>query len=756
LFLIILMFVPITLVFGYRSRMPLTEYPGGSAFGDWQTLAERAPVALSLLDGDGSPHWCNRAFERLFGLTENVPWTLAELVHDGESERLRHLLSRLVRGEMSAADLTARLRRHDGSTLDGRVLFEALPDRATVATTVVELQTPMVHHDPSGYRAAFADQHRLVCEWDERGVIVYCNREYRRLFGLGTAGHAEGEVARHLGQERGADILALLRDDLKAHTSLRRHDHDVLVEWCDTAVVDTDGAMVSVLSVGFEVTERVHVEQALRRTQRRFELMASQVDDSVMLVSPDGSILEVVGRPVAGGDPPPSEQARTNLFELIHPDDVAGVVTCAAAVDPHRAVRAEVRLRQADDHWLPVELDILNRLDEPDLGALMITVRDVERRRLIQGELDRCTADAAEADRQRVAFVANVSRELRNPLHAILSTSELMTNSGLPATSAMLAEAIFRRAQSLQRAVDDLLEFQQLRLGAIPVVRQDVDLVELVDTAITAARVHLFPGVTITARHDARVPRTISSDRVRLANVMVHLISNACKNTTRGSITVAVMQATADAHVRIEVIDTGHGIDAADLDRLFAPYERGHSDHPVGGLGLGLPIARGLVDALGGTLGVSSRPGFGSVFWVELPRAPSADLSPPHDSALRVLVVEDDPVNRMITARQLERLGASAEVVADGETALLRLEAEQFDLIVLDIQLPGISGLEVARRCRRAFPRPYVAGISTASTAADRAACFEAGMETFIPKPATLDSIRPVLESTDHHRAQHR
>lgn len=674
-----------------------------------------------------------------------------------EAERIQQALVPLARGESTSSEIVTRWRRSDGSVFDGCVVFEVVPDESLrVLSAMIDHVSPMVPEGVGLRRDAFEYQHRMVCEWDGHGRIVYCNRVYREQFEIRDPGNGVGAMAPHLERERREHILHLLSGALKAHTSVGQHDHGLIAEWCDTPVIDRNGEIVSVLSVGLELTEKIHIEQSLRTSQRRFNLMATQLEESVLLIDPDGTILEAVGRPLDGVDSEHFQRGRTSLLDLIHPDDVVTVTgqLLAAADDPSLDPRVEVRLRRGDDDWSLVELEVHNRLADHDLAGLMVSARDGEDRRRIQSELDHLRTDAQEAERQRAAFVANVSRELRNPLHAILSTSELLTNSGLPARTALLADAILKRTLLLQRSVDDLLEFQQIRLGAVPLVYQDVDLVDLVDEAIMSARVHLFPGVTISARHDSLAPQVVRSDRVHLASVMFHLISNACKNTTHGTVTVTVMTSAKPEHVRIEVRDTGLGIASADIDRLFAPYERGHSDHPIGGLGLGLPIARGLTEMLGGMLSVSSRPGFGSTFSVELPIRSGGETRPRDDSTLRVLVVEDDPINQMITTHQLERLGASTEAVPDGETALIRLEAEHFDLIVLDIQLPGISGLEVARRCRRSVPRPYIAGISSASTATDRAACFEAGMDTFIPKPANLDSIRTVLESAEHHRTR--
>ncbi len=742
---------------GYSATVLSQPVSEAFPFHAWESLVASSPTPLSLLDGDGSPRWCNPAFERLFDLSENITWNLLDLVEEDEADGIRAALERLVRGEATSVTTPARWCRLDGSKFDGPLTFELFSlESMQVVSAMIDHALPSIDSEVPRYRRALEDQQQVVCEWDEDGRIIYCNRLYRKLFEIGDAHNGVGRMRPHLGREQGAEVFELLRGGLKAHTNVCRRNGGGIVEWCDTAVLDADGAVVSVLSVGYDLTERINIEQSLRAVNQRLELMTARVRDSVLLISPDGTIVDSAGRPLAGDERHGKAVVAGNLFDLVHPDDAAAVYERVALV-AREAISAEpieVRLGRTDDVWSAVELDIENLLDEPGVAALVVTVRDITARNRISAELDRCRAAAEDAERQRAAFVANVSRELRNPLHSIVSTSELLTTAGLPATSAMLAGAMFRRTVMMQRTVDDLLEFQQIQLGAIAVVHQDVNLLELVDSAINASRIYLFPGVTIEAHHDARAPRTISSDRVRLASIMFHLVSNACKNTTHGTIAVNIAPSVSSDRVRIEVRDTGQGIAQGDLDRCFAPYERGHSDHAVGGLGLGLPIAKGLVEALGGTMAVSTKTGFGSVFWIELPVRPAVESQSNDDTTLRALVVEDDPINQMITIRQLEVLGVAGQVVPDGESALIRLETEHFDLLVLDVHLPGISGLEVARRFRRVFPRPYIAGISSASTAADRAACFEAGMDTFISKPATLDMLRPVIVSAGMHRSQ--
>lgn len=377
-----------------------------------------------------------------------------------------------------------------------------------------------------------------------------------------------------------------------------------------------------------------------------------------------------------------------------------------------------------------------------------------EEHRRLRVELDACRAELRSEARQRAALVAGISQELRHPLHGIASMTELLVNSDLPVHKAQVAESILRRVAALRHALDNLLAAQQLDLGGLTLLDDQVDVLEVLEEVIAEARRGaLLPGVQLGAELAPGGRRMICTDRHRLRQVLVQLVSNACKHTRFGVITVTVR--SVEDRMRIDVRDTGSGIAPGDLERIFDPYERGRTDGAADGVGLGLSLARRLTEAMGGTIGVTSTPALGSVFWVELPsRGRGVEPASGPDGRLRAMVVEDDEVNRIVVGRQLERLGVSAVSVPDGESALVRLEVEHFDLLLLDVRLPGISGLEVARRVRRAPVRPLVVAVSGASTAADRAACFEAGMDTFIAKPTTLEALGSVLEAARQRQRQ--
>jgi CheY-like chemotaxis protein len=324
---------------------------------------------------------------------------------------------------------------------------------------------------------------------------------------------------------------------------------------------------------------------------------------------------------------------------------------------------------------------------------------------------------------------------------------------GEPLASA--AKALYRQTSTLRRIVDDLLDVAQLEVGTLRVNNGAVDLLDVVRDAVVMARQSAPPGVEVLAADPHPSVRYVQGDDDRIRQALANLLSNACKHTLSGRITIVVGNGNLADRVRVSVHDTGEGIDLADVARLFQPYERGRGDLSRG-VGLGLAIVKGTIEAMGGVVGARPQPEGGSEFWMELPIAVRSGTEPVLDGSplavlrpgesVRALVVDDDPVNQLVAKLQLEQLHIDVTTASNGDDAWTMVQAREFDVLFVDVQMPGMSGLELLRLVRaKGTPQPFVAIMTASATAADRRAAEDAGADAFVSKPATMTNITTVI-----------
>ena len=313
---------------------------------------------------------------------------------------------------------------------------------------------------------------------------------------------------------------------------------------------------------------------------------------------------------------------------------------------------------------------------------------------------------AQTANRAKSRYLANVSHEIRSPLNAIYGYAQLVErDDGVSAKEA--ARVIRRCAEHMTSLVEGLLDVSQMEHGVLRVRSEDVRLSQFIDQITSMMRpAAAAKGLKFEYRAAGRLPEVVRMDPSRLRQVLINLISNAIKFTDSGSVTFAVSYVGQIA--RFEIIDTGPGIDPAELERVFDPYDRGddRAKHKRPGAGLGLSISRAIVDILGGQLEVESEPGKGSCFRVAMMLGEvSGTLEQATDPARlagyegrrrSILVVDDEAEQRTVLERLLGKLGFAVSAVPNGETALALAASRSFDLAILDISMPGLSGWETA------------------------------------------------------------
>ncbi|HEP8703091.1 TPA: transporter substrate-binding domain-containing protein [Pseudomonas aeruginosa] len=380
---------------------------------------------------------------------------------------------------------------------------------------------------------------------------------------------------------------------------------------------------------------------------------------------------------------------------------------------------------------------------------------------------------AIRSEKEKTMFLAVLSHEIRSPMNAILASMELLTHrTELPEELHRLLTITSNSAESLLCLLNDILDISKLEAGRLQLDPAPVDIMELARSVVDLLALKTQSGVGLRIIQEHPIESHLMLDRLRVEQILHNLISNAIKFTPEGNVTISIRldvsappPAMHQLHIRIA--DTGIGIDPASLQQLFRPYAQASpgTARKFGGTGLGLTICRQLLELMGGSIELESQLGKGTIVSVQLPCdiyiAPSylqgqAMTKQLYGAAAgeytpRVLLVEDMPANQAVLQAQLEALGCSTALAPDGDKALSMLKQNGYDIVLLDCDLPDISGYEVSRQWRAIessfslAPIPILA-ISASTDEEHTTACFEAGMDGVLKKPIKLGKLRDALQ----------
>jgi PAS domain S-box-containing protein len=354
--------------------------------------------------------------------------------------------------------------------------------------------------------------------------------------------------------------------------------------------------------------------------------------------------------------------------------------------------------------------------------------------------------EAAEAAAEaKAAFLANMSHEIRTPMNGVMGVLHLLKKEQLTEDGRSMLEEALSCGQMLAELLNDVIDFSKIEAGRLELAVEPVDPKALVEGVVRLLRPQA-QGKGIEINIDCACQAGwVRSDPVRLRQALFNLVGNAVKFTEAGSVTVRCM-ASAGGRLRFEVKDTGVGIPAHVQDRIFQRFDQGDASttRKFGGSGLGLAITKKLAEMMSGEVGFTSVEGQGSTFWMEVAAEPAqaetrrTEMADDVLSGLRLLVVEDNATNRMIASKMLEHLGASVETAADGFLGVEAAARGGFDLILMDVQMPGIDGLEAVRRIRALggeVARTPVVALTANVLSHQRQEYLEAGMDGVVGKP---------------------
>ncbi|MEO0608666.1 MAG: PAS domain S-box protein, partial [Pseudomonadota bacterium] len=505
-----------------------------------------------------------------------------------------------------------------------------------------------------------------------------------------------------------------------------------------------------------DITEAKAAQDRLQASEERFQSLFELSPDAIVVINEKGELLDANSLACELSGYSKDEMLKIPAIDFVSPDSLASALSGMSVAGSGDTVKVRVDFLNAQNARVPTE--VLGRRIESAGSVLYYgVVRDISDRLAKEQQLRQSKEAAEKANDAKSDFLANMSHEMRTPLNGVIGSLSLVERDGVSTQSAGLIKAAERSAETLLTLIDDLLDLSRIEAGEVDLEHSVFDPADL-STLVSEVFRPLADkkGIRLETQV-AAAGQIVKSDVGKIRQILINLVGNALKFTQRGSVSVHVDYDGGDTEGRliVEVSDTGIGISKRDQVVLFDRFKQADSSRSKshGGAGLGLAICKQLVDIMDGSISLSSAPGAGSTFkfWVPVTRA--ALNAEPVGSQVdetahlkgRVLIAEDSETNAMVAKKMLDRLGLDYDHVLDGAAAIDAALSSDFDVILMDVSMPNLDGLEATRILRqRGFTAPIIA-MTAHALKGDRDRAFEVGMSGYVTKPVRLNSLRSAL-----------
>ncbi len=536
----------------------------------------------------------------------------------------------------------------------------------------------------------------------------------------------------------------------------------------------TDGVTTKLVGTFQNITKRKLAEEALENERLRLSniIEGTKLGTWEWNVQTGEAVFNEHWATICGFTLAELAPANIQTWEnLCHPEDLEEF---RARLDMHLSSQSpmyvcDCRMKHKDGRWIWVRTTgrLISRTREGAPLMMYGTQEDITVDILHESALREATAKAEAANRAKSDFLANMSHEIRTPLNAIIGMSELLEADPTGPDAKEFLETIRSSGDSLLALISDILDFSKIEAEQLILESAPLDVRACLEACRrTVAGFAVKKGLRLAVGIDPRTPEAIMGDVQRLRQVLVNLAMNGVKFTEAGEVVLGVsVEEGPSPHISFTVRDTGIGIAAEEQAKLFQSFSQidPSTSRRYGGTGLGLAISQRIVEQMGGKIQLCSMPGSGSTFRFSIPlvavEKPQAKPGPglvSEEAALgkrcplQILIAEDNQVNQRLVVMMLRRLGYEAGLASNGLEVLSALAKKDFDLILMDIQMPEMDGLEASRKICETYPedkRPHIIALTANALAGDKDLCIKAGMHDYLTKPIRIESLAEAIEA---------
>lgn len=687
------------------------------------------------------------------GLSQEAAQESAKVHMSGHT---RHMIDIVLNIYKTLSHNTLQLMRE--LTLQHKLEHELAAKEQMLRATVEELL-----YQRSIHKTLIQTLPDLVWLKDADGVYLACNPRFEQFFGA-TEGEIVGKTDYHFVAKELADAfrmndqIAIERNEAtinKEWVTFVTDGHRELLETTKTPMYDEQLRLIGVLGIGHDITAQRQNEERLAEAEYRYRLIFDESPDGINIADPRTGkflVFNTKAHEMLGYHR--EEYAHLCIGDLEVLEDHQIEVSMKRIMQQgHGEVRTKHRHKNGT--WIDVMISV-KVIELGGLTYLHSIMHDITQEERIKAELERSRAEAIEASHTKSEFLANMSHEIRTPLNGIIGLTDL----ALSASSDPLQRDYLTKAQSssraLMRILNDILDYSKLEAGRLSLERIDFSIAELAHTihALFAFKAR-EKRIEFSLMLDPLLPPWLKGDVHRLTQVLNNLVGNALKFTQEGIVALHVKridESTNRIKVQFEIHDSGIGLSPSQQSMLFEAFRQADTSHTrrYGGTGLGLAICRQLVTLMGGVIWVNSEEGRGSQFsfWVELEggceRIEATQRPTSHKlQGIKVLLVEDNDINRIVATEALKSAGIEVEIAQNGQIGVEKALHNRFDLILMDIQMPVMDGFEATRKIRQHYSAselPIIA-MSAAVMREDVEQSLEAGMNDHIGKPFEREGL---------------
>ncbi len=538
-----------------------------------------------------------------------------------------------------------------------------------------------------------------------------------------------------------------------------------------------------------DITQRKRMEEDIKREKETLHTIMENTDAHLAYLDPQFNFIMVNSTYVKGCGHTREELIGRNHFELF--PNAENEEIFRRVVQTGESIKFFAKpFEYADQPWRGITYWDWSLVPVKDAAgqvqALVYSLLDVTKLKRMEEELRKArdelelrvtertaellsAKEAAEAaSRIKSEFMATMSHEIRTPMNAVIGMTGLLLGTDLDDEQRDCVDTIRSGGEALMEIINSILDFSRIEKEKIELECQPFNLASVLEDSIDLMAVNAKEkGLELVRFIDESTPKTIIGDATRVRQVLVNLLSNAVKFTDKGEIVVSVsarQQARDRYEIMFSVKDLGIGIPKDGMDKLFKPFSQVDMSNTrrYGGTGLGLAISKKLVELMGGEIWAESKPGIGSTFHFTILAygsfgEPLCDHEPIYqknagaktipDRNLRILLAEDNLINQKVILRMLNSLGYSADAVADGKEVLQALERQPYEVVLIDVQMPEMDGLETTREIRLKWQDagPKIIALTAHALEGDRELCIKSGMDGYIAKPVKIDELRAAL-----------